>query len=93
VWVKGKRQAFLAYELLGLRGGVAPDVKDMFESYAEALDRYRHRDWNEAIRRFGDVLRLLPDDVPSQHMIARCRSYKEKSPPAEWDDVNRLSEK
>ena len=93
VSVKGKRQAFLAYELLGLRGGVAPDVEDMVKSYAEALDRYRHRDWDEAIRRFGDVLRLRPDDLPSQCMIARCRSYKEKSPPAEWDAVNRLSEK
>src|SRR5581483_11948951 len=93
VSVKGKKQAFLAYELLGLRGAVAADVEEMVHSYAEALDRYRGRDWDEAIRRFGDVLRLRPDDVPSQGMIARCRGYKEKAPPAEWDAVNRLSEK
>jgi adenylate cyclase len=93
VSVKGKKQAFLAYELLGVRGAVAADVEEMVHSYAAALDRYRARDWDEAIRYFGDVLRLRPDDVPSRNMISRCRCYKDKAPPVEWDAINRLSEK
>src|SRR5207248_2282926 len=93
VSVKGKQQGFLAYELLGLRGAVAPDVEGLVNSYTAALDRYRRQDWDGAIQRFGEVLRLRSDDVPSQHMIARCRGYQAKPPPADWDAVHRLANK
>jgi adenylate cyclase len=93
VSVKGKKQAFLAYELLGMRGEVEPDAAEMIGLYAEALEHYRQQDWDRAIKLFGQVIRLRPEDMPSQRMIARCRAYQEKPPDEAWNGVHRLSEK
>jgi adenylate cyclase len=94
-WVslKGKKQPLLVYELLGLRTETMPGVQELVEVYGQALERYRKQDWELAIKLFGEVIRLCPDDVPSQLMIARCQAYQQQPPDEDWDGVHRLSEK
>lgn len=93
VSVKGKTQAVLAYELLGLRATLEPGVEEMARLYAEALASYRKQDWQLALELFDKVLRLCPGDAPSMKMVARCREYQTNSPGENWDGVFHLSEK
>ncbi|MBY0526966.1 MAG: adenylate/guanylate cyclase domain-containing protein [Gemmataceae bacterium] len=93
VSVKGRTRALEVYELLGLRGTVAPEMEAAAQVYAEALKRYRQQDWQHAIELFGEVTRQRPQDPPSQRMLARCRTYLADPPGENWDGVYRPSEK
>jgi len=93
VSVKGKKQALLVYELLGLRAETRPDAQEIAGIYGQALERYRQQEWELAIELFSQVNRLRPDDEPSHLMIARCRAYQQQPPNEDWDGVHRLSEK
>ena len=55
--MKGKELPVLAYELLGLRGQVAPEVEEMVQVYSDGLARYREQKWDQAIERFAEVQR------------------------------------
>jgi adenylate cyclase len=94
-WVslKGKKQPLLVYELLGLRTEARPEAQELADMYGQALERYRQQDWEHALKLFGAVIRLRPDDVPSQLMSARCRAYQQQPPNEDWDGVHHLSEK
>jgi adenylate cyclase len=93
VSVKGKTAAVLVYELLGLRGEVDSEAEVLAECSAKALERYRARDWVEAMGLFEQMLRLRPRDEPAMQMIARCRAYQAEPPGADWDGVRRMENK
>jgi adenylate cyclase len=87
VAVKGRAEAVLVYELLGLAGQVEPATATLAKRYADALACYRRRDWREALRLLEEVIRLRPHDAPSLGLIARCRQYLETPPGEGWDGV------
>jgi adenylate cyclase len=93
VSVKGKAQAGLVYELLGLAGQVPDDVLRLVARYAEGLDRYRGRDWAGAVAAFEACLVLRPDDAPSRLMLDRTRSYQANPPGPDWDGVHHMTTK
>ena len=93
VAVKGKTEAVLVYELLGLKGEVGPEVEAFAALYREALGEYRGRNWPAAQRLFEEVLCSHPDDEPAQEMIRRCQLYQEQPPDAAWDGVHHLEGK
>src|SRR5262249_53486556 len=80
VSVKGKSEAVLVYELLGLRKEVSVALDPLVEGYTLALNHYRKQDWTRAIGLFGDVLALRPGDPAAREMIARCRRYLVEPP-------------
>jgi len=93
VSVKGKTEGVLIHELLALRGEGAGSADDLVDLATRALERYRARDWGEAIRLFEELLRLRPDDGPARLLLGRGRSYQQSPPPAEWDGVYRMEKK
>ncbi len=73
------------YELVGpYPGGALPPWLDVF---ATGLQLYRHRQWAEAAQLFEEVLRLKPQDRPSQVFVKRCRSFVKTPPPSDWQAV------
>jgi adenylate cyclase len=86
--VVGKKQPLKIYELLGIVDDkVAPEVYRLIEKFAEALVLYRQRNWEKAIEKFEDVLKIKPDDYPSKLYIERSQVFMQTPPPDDWDGV------
>ncbi|MEI6556808.1 MAG: adenylate/guanylate cyclase domain-containing protein [Rhodospirillaceae bacterium] len=58
-----------------------------------AFERYRARDWPQAIEAFGDYLAHHEGDPAAVMLLDRCRLYRESPPPADWDGANRFVSK
>jgi adenylate cyclase len=88
VRVKGRKQAVRIYELLAKAGtAVAPELEKALTAYAQGLQAYRERSWNEAIVLFNEALAVRPSDGPSREMLARCEVYLRTPCPDDWDGV------
>lgn len=71
------------FELLGLADdGV---THGWIESYENALQSYRAKDFAHAAAQFNTVLHLRPEDAPSLLMIERCRKFIASPPDSAWD--------
>lgn len=93
VSVKGKSRGLKVYELLALRGEGGPELEQIASLAEEALDRYRRREWDAAVRLFGEILRIRPEDGPSMMLIARCLAFQADPPEDSWDGVHRMASK
>jgi adenylate cyclase len=93
VSVKGKREAVLVYELLGLKGQTGADAEEIAVLSAEALECYGRRDWPGAQALFEQLLRLRPGDGPARLFVERCAAFRQSPPGDDWDGVHRMEEK
>jgi adenylate cyclase len=88
VRVKGRKQAVRIYELIAKAGtAVAPELEKTLTAYAQGLQAYRDRSWNEGLALFNEALAVRPFDGPSREMLARCETYLRTSCPDDWDGV------
>jgi len=88
VRVKGKDTAISIYELVARLQDPLPDEKiQLLASYAEGLSAYRGQRWQEALSFFEHGQTYWPADQASMVMAARCRTYLEMPPQADWDGV------
>ncbi|RCK73062.1 MAG: Adenylate cyclase [Ignavibacteriae bacterium] len=86
--VVGKIQPIKIYELLGILGNNIPsETLFLIENFSEGLAFYRKRDWEKALIKFNEVLKLKPDDYPSKIYIERINFLKKQPPPDEWDGI------
>lgn len=86
VRVKGKNEPVTIYELFGYES-FYQHKQPLANTFSEGLRAYRNRQWDQAITLFKEALRMYPDDQPSKIYINRCRAYKRKPPPEDWDGV------
>ena len=93
VAVKGKAEAVLVYEPLGLRGEVDQAASELADVFGRALQAYRGRDWAGAIALFEQASVLRPEDAPARLMLARCRGYQADPPGDDWDGVHHMETK
>lgn len=93
VAVKGRDEAVLVYELLGLRREVEPSLEEFAGLCSEALSSYSRQEWARAIDRFEQALAIQPNDLATLQMIARCRNYQARPPGENWDKAHRLDTK
>lgn len=85
VAVKGKHQAILVHELVGAREDVSDATRAAVEIYAEALDRYRDRAFDEAADLFEKAGAAFGEDRASERMAERSRAFAKSPPPDDWD--------
>lgn len=62
----------------------------LHERWAEALDRYRARDWRAARAALAGCLEVAPEDGPARLFSERIARFDVAAPPANWDGVSRL---
>ena len=55
--------------------------------FAEGLNAYKHRQWDQAIALFKEASQLPLDDRPSKMYIRRCQNYQQNPPGENWDGV------
>lgn len=81
--VAGKTEPIRVYELVCK----AEEKKEFLELYTNALQLYRHRQWDAAIKGFESALTISPEDFPSRIYIERSQLYKVSPPPDDWNGV------
>lgn len=84
VAVKGKSDPVRIYELIGERGDISPRQKESLSMFAQAMELYISRDWDEALVLLRKLLTREPADFVTQLYIDRCVRFKAQPPDAEW---------
>lgn len=91
IMVKGRMQPVTLYELLGYQPEDGPPPE--LTLFTQGLEAYRQRDWQQAVERFQEVLRLNPQDGPARLYHERASQFLVTPPPATWPTVHTLEEK
>jgi adenylate cyclase len=84
VRVKGKAEPVRIYEPF-------EDVKITL-LFDEAFNYYVSRKWQEALKLYKEISRLLPDDQVAQIFVKRAELLLQ-DPPAEWSGIWEFKEK
>jgi adenylate cyclase len=90
VVVGGKTEPVRIFEVVAPVGELAPADAALHERWAEALDRYRARDWGAAEAALAGCLEVAPDDGPARLFRERVARFAAAPPAPDWDGVWRL---
>lgn len=83
VTVKGKKEPTLLYEII--TEPVDNQLKTILDLFAEGRSWYTQGQWNNAIDKFSEALRIA-EDGPSRTFLDRCLEMK-NNPPKNWVGV------
>jgi adenylate cyclase len=87
VRVKGKEKPVAIYQPLGPKEGVDKTVRQHLRRYRQALDLYRHRDWDSAEREFFMLRQSDPGRAIYGVYLDRIAWFRQHPPPPDWDGV------
>ena len=93
IQVAGKSEPVRIFELLDRKGQLDDKARTFRDHFAEGLAAYRSQSWDLAQARFGEGLKINPEDRPSKLFIARLQHFREHPPASDWDGVWRFQEK
>ena len=86
VQVKGKTQSVGVYEILDHHTAETyPHIMEVVNHFQDGLALYRSREWERAIARFTEAIRLNPYEQISQMYVERCACFREQPPGDDWD--------
>jgi adenylate cyclase len=91
--LKGKTQPVLVYELLCRLEDAEERQVQACAQFAEGLDSFRERSWDEAKKKFHRSIELLGQDSLSQYYLRFCQEYLKHPPDGTWTGVVRMEEK
>ncbi|MEX2581507.1 MAG: adenylate/guanylate cyclase domain-containing protein [Verrucomicrobiales bacterium] len=100
--VVGRTVPVKVYEIVGFRGTIPDGVLAGLERYAEAIDHYLARRWEEALKLFRKAAaseRFQPGrdsgivTNPSLVMVDRCLAMQSNPPPEDWNGVYEMKTK
>jgi adenylate cyclase len=90
---KGKSRPVDVRELLP-RGVNPPEMQAVTgRIFATGLEAFTRRDWGEAGKAFGQILKIDENDGPARFYIALCQQFRQTPPPDDWDGSVHLLEK
>jgi len=87
--VVGKSKPERIYQPLADMNELSPDMADKITAFQEALQLYREKQWDEALRLFES----FENDPLAQIYVERTIQYKKSPPPEDWSGVYDLKEK
>lgn len=93
VRVKGRRAPVTIYEPLGFEDALSPATVELLALHAEALTRYRARNWDAAEAAFGELARREPDTLLYELYLERTARLRREPPGADWDGTVTYDEK
>jgi adenylate cyclase len=89
----GKSTPVRIAELLARTDDASAEQRWLCTAFADAIEAYRARRWDEAAARWADILQRFPNDGPSHFYLLRTRQHAADPPPADWDAVERMTSK
>ncbi len=93
IQVVGRKTPVKIFELIGVKGCLEPDRKEMIQTYEKGLEQYKNGEWEKAVILFKKALEIDPDDGPSKILISRCHELEESPPEGQWQGIYTLSSK
>ncbi|MEK6534217.1 MAG: GAF domain-containing protein [Thermodesulfobacteriota bacterium] len=86
VQVKGKTESVGVCEVLDYHTEESsPNLMEVVTLFRDGLTLYRRREWDRAISRFNEALRLNPDENLCGMYIERCIRFRDEPPGDDWD--------
>ena len=94
VQVKGKSKPVDIFTFVGARGeDINSEFLKWLETYEEALDKFRVRDFIDAKILFSRFLEFYPDDVLAKLYLQRALEYEQQPPDEAWNAVEVFKKK
>jgi adenylate cyclase len=93
VRVVGVTEPVRLYELVDERSEASQETIQLVEAFDAGIERFEQRDWDGASAQFQEAMKIRPDDGPAQFYAKRCKEFKRKPPPDNWDGAFNLSMK
>ncbi len=90
--LKGFEKAVEVHELISEQD-TAETSQSWRESFAQGLDAWRKRSWEEAIAAFRRTLELKPEDGPARFYLDRIEDLQSHPPAGGWNGIVELKEK
>jgi adenylate cyclase len=87
--VVGKTRAERVYQVLAEIGQVSSETLEKVENFHLALDLYRKREWEEALKLFGRD----KEDRLSALYVSRIESFRKDPPAEDWEGIFELKTK
>jgi adenylate cyclase len=91
--VPGKAKPVKTYELLGEKDAIDTVWYKVLPIYHEAIQNFGAQHFEEARRKFLEVLTILGHDKPCETYIQRAEAFLQNPPPKDWDGVFELKTK
>jgi len=86
VRVKGKQEPVAIFEPIGPAAAVSGEVLSRISLFSEAIDAYRHKEWDTA-QGLLDKLRRERDEPIYNVYLERIGRFRREPPPHDWDGV------
>jgi adenylate cyclase len=94
VQVKGKTKPVDVFTFVAARGEETdPEFLKWLETYEEALEKFRARDFNDAKILFSRFLEFYPDDLLAKMYLERALEYEQAPPDEAWEAVEVFKKK
>ena len=94
VQVKGKSEPVEISTLVGARSaGIDPEFLRHLETYEEAFQKFRHREFREAKILLSRFLEFYPQDFLAKMYLERALEYEQTPPDEEWNAVEVFKKK
>jgi adenylate cyclase len=91
--VKGKDEAVVIYEPLGLQSEIGQKMQDELRLWNQTLRAYRARQWDQADVNLLNLQRMNPGCELYKAYAERVADKRRDPPPADWDGVTAFDEK
>jgi adenylate cyclase len=94
VQVKGKTKPVDIFTFIAARGEETdPEFLKWLETYEEALEKFRTRDFTDAKILFSRFLEFYPDDLLAKMYLQRALEYEQAPPDEAWEAVEVFQKK
>ena len=94
VQVKGKTEPVEISTLIGARSaGIDPEFVRHLETYEEAFQKFRQRDFRQAKILLSRFLEFYPLDFLAKMYLERALEYEQTPPDEEWNAVEVFKKK
>jgi adenylate cyclase len=94
VQVKGKTKPVDVFTFVAARGEeIDPEFLKWLETYEEALEKFRVRDFIDAKILFSRFLEFYPDDLLAKMYLQRALEYEQAPPDQAWEAVEVFKKK